>query len=85
LSIVLTVIPLIGHFGARLSLVTEVNFQPYLGQRSVLEETPSPLTDPMERHAAVNCPTAMSVEERLTHTAVTSVDSIMLADRASPV
>jgi hypothetical protein len=52
--------------------VTKVNFQPNLGQGSLLKEFPSPLTDLMEWYAAVNHPAAMSAEKWLAHTAMTS-------------
>jgi hypothetical protein len=62
--------------------MAKVDFQPDLGQGSVIEESPGPLTDPVGRHVAVNCPTAMSAEEQFAHTAMTSVDSIRWTDRA---
>ena len=65
--------------------MTEMDFQTDLGQGSVLKESSIPLTDAMERHAAVSSPTAMSAKERLAHAAVTFVDSVFWTDRACSV
>jgi hypothetical protein len=67
------------------SIMAKVYDESHMSETTPLEESSIPLTDPVERIAAMLTPATASAIERLAKTILTFVHPILLADDASPV